>query len=224
MDFLKILLTSFASLVVIFLLTKIMGHKQVGQLDFFDYVVGITIGSIAAEMATELEKPWKPLLAMLVYGLVAVALSLITNKFPRARKYINGSPTVLLHEGKLFRDNLKKSKLDLGEFLMMCREEGYFHLSDIQTATLEANGKLTVLPRSLSRPLTPADMDLNPQPDCPDTEVILDGRIQEKNLKRVGLDAKWLEKQLKSQGFHSAGEVFLGICDREKKLSLYPSE
>ena len=78
-----------------------MGHKQVAQLDFFDYISVITIGSIGAELATELETPWKPLIALVIYGSVSVLLSLLTHKFPKTRKYINGTPTILMDIGKL---------------------------------------------------------------------------------------------------------------------------
>lgn len=74
MDFIKLILTSLLSVISLFLIAKIMGHKQVAQLDFFDYINGITIGSIAAELATELETPWKPLIAMIIYGMTAVGL------------------------------------------------------------------------------------------------------------------------------------------------------
>lgn len=198
-----------------------MGHRQVSQLDFFDYITGITIGSIAAEMATELETPWKPAIAMVVYGTIAFLLNIITSKFPRTRKYINGSPAILMSGGKLYRKNMKKAKLDLSEFLMMCREEGYFDLNDIQTAVFENNGKLTVLPKSLNRPATPEDLNLNPKEDNINTEIIMDGRILEENLKRMGLDLTWLNKQLKSQGYRNAKEIYLGLCDKDNQLSLF---
>lgn len=163
MDIVKLILTSFLSVVTLFIIAKIMGHRQVAQLDFFDYITGITIGSIAAELATELEKPWKPLIAMIIYGAVAIVLNIITNKIPNFRKYINGSPTILLNNGKLYKKNMKKVKLDLSEFLMMCREQGYFDISSIQTAIFECNGKLTVLPLSTDRPVTPTDLNLFPE-------------------------------------------------------------
>ena len=128
----------------LFIITKIMGHKQVAQLDFFDYVSGITIGSIGAELATELEKPLRPLIALAVYGGASLLLNLLTHKLPRTRKYINGTPTILFNGGKLYRGNLKKAKLDLSEFMLMCREQGYFDLEEIQTAIFEHNGKLFV--------------------------------------------------------------------------------
>lgn len=221
MDIIKVILTSFFSALILFIIAKIMGHRQVSQLDFFDYITGITIGSISAEMATELETPWKPAIAMVVYGTIAFLLNLITSKFPRTRKYINGSPAILMSGGKLYRKNMKKAKLDLSEFLMMCREEGYFDLNYIQTAVFENNGKLTVLPKSLNRPATPEDLNLNPKEDNINTEIIMDGRILEENLKRIGLDLTWLNKQLKAQGYRNAKEIYLGLCDKDNQLSLF---
>ena len=209
------------SFTVLFLIAKFIGHKQIAQLDFFDYITGITIGSIAAEMATELEEPWKPLIAMLIYGGVTVLLSVISHKFPRSRKYLNGTPTILMDHGKLYRGNLKKAKLDLSEFMVLCRQQGYFDLTAIQTAIYEYTGNLTILPVSDSRPATPKDMNLSPQQELLFTELIMDGRILEGNLKRMGLDRTWLFRQLEQRHIHSAKEVFLAVCDRNLKFVVY---
>lgn len=104
MNFLILCLTALGSFGALFLIAKFIGHKQIAQLDFFDYITGITIGSIAAEMATELEKPWKPLTAMVIYGGATLLLSIIANKFPRTRKYLNGTPTILMDHGKLYHE------------------------------------------------------------------------------------------------------------------------
>lgn len=111
MEFIVICLTSIFSYLSLFLLTKLMGHKQISQLDFFDYITGITIGSIAAEFATELETPWKPLLAMIIYAIGTLLLGLIARKFPRTRKYLNGTSRIIMNNGKLNRENLKKRSL-----------------------------------------------------------------------------------------------------------------
>lgn len=195
-----------------------MGHKQISQLDFFDYIAGITIGSIAAEMATELEEPWKPFVAMIIYGGATLLLSIISIKFPRTCKYLNGTPTILMDNGKLYRENLKKAKLDLSEFMVMCRQQGYFDLTNIQTAIFEYNGKLTILPQSAQRPLTPNDMNLAPAQDMIFTEIIMDGRILDDNLKRMGLNTKWLENQLKQNHICSADDIFLALCDKNLKF------
>ena len=224
MELFKVVLTSLVSVVSLFIIAKIMGHKQIAQLDFFDYITGITIGSIAAELATELESPWKPLIAMIIYGLVSMGLTLVAHKFPKTRKFVNGAPTIIMNNGKLYRKNMKKAKLELSEFMVMCRQEGYFDINDIGTAVFEYNGRLTILPISTKRPLTPEDMDINVEQEKISTEVIMDGRILHENLDRLGLDLIWLEKQLKQQKYDSAKEIYLGVCDCNNKLSLFPLE
>lgn len=224
MKFLIVFLTSLLSAGALFLIAKVIGHKQIAQLDVFDYISGITIGSIAAELATELEEPWKPLIALIVYGMITFGFGILTSRFPKMRKYINGTPTIIMNNGKLYRSNMKKAKLELSEFMVMCREEGYFNLNDIQTAVFEYNGRLTVLPVSTKRPITPADSNLTPPQETVNTEVIMDGRILEENLIRMGLDAKWLQKQLKEQGYRNAKEVFLGLCDNKMNLSLFKGD
>ena len=223
MEIVKVILTSILSAAALFAIAKVMGHKQMAQFDFFDYITGITIGSIAAELATELEKPWKPLIAMLVYGAITFFLAILTSKLPKTRKYVNGTPTIIMDNGKIYRENMKKAKIDLSEFMVMCRQAGYFNLSDIQTAVFEYNGKLSVLPKSDMRPLNPQDMNLSPSPEYIGTEIIMDGETLHENLTRLGFDDKWLKKQLKAQGFHNAKEIFLGVYHSDDAtLSLYP--
>ena len=225
MDIIKVILTSLLSVAALFIITKIMGHKQVAQLDFFDYVSGITIGSIGAELATELEEPEKPLIALAIYGLASLALNLIAHKIPKTRKYINGTPTILMNDGKLYRKNLKKAKLDLSEFMLLCREQGYFDLDEIQSAIFEHNGKLSILPKAAKRPATPEDMKITAKAMHIGVEVIMDGRMMGENLSRIGRDENWLTKELKTQGHKDTKEIFLGIYrPDEDKLTLYPNE
>ena len=225
MEIIKVILTSIISVAALFIVTKIMGHKQVSQLDFFDYVSGITIGSIGAELATELEAPEKPLVALLIYGFVSFLLNLIAHKMPKTRKYINGTPTILMNEGKLYRKNLKKAKLDLSEFMLLCREEGYFELDEIQTAIFEHNGKLSILPKAANRPATPTDLKITARATHIGIEVIMDGRVMEENLSRIGRDLNWLVNELKLQDYKDVKEIFLGVYrPKEDRLTLYPNE
>ena len=225
MDIIKVILTALLSVVTLFIIAKIMGHKQVAQLDFFDYVSGITIGSIGAELATELEGPYKPLIALCVWGGVSLILNLVAHKIPRTRKYINGSPTILMNGGKLYRKNLKQAKLDLSEFMLLCREQGYFDLDEIQTAIFEHNGKLSILPKAANRPATPEDLKITAKATHIGVEVIMDGRVIGENLSRSGKDEKWLTKQLKVQGHKDAKEIFLAVYrPEEDKLTLYPND
>lgn len=149
MDLLKIVFLSLGSIIVLFILTKLMGNREMSQLSMFDYVVSITIGSIAAEMSTSLENNFlEPVIAMVVYGIVATAISYFTCKSIKIRRIVSGRGKILYDNGKLYRKNLIKSKLDLNEFLMQCRINGYFNLADIQTAILEPNGRISFLPVS----------------------------------------------------------------------------
>ena len=161
---------------------------------------------------------------MIIYGLLSAGFSILENKLPRIRKYMNGTPTIIMHNGKLYRKNMKKAKLDLSEFMMMCRQAGYFNISTIQTAVFEYNGKLSILPVCDQRPLTPADMCIKPAAACIYTEVIMDGRVLEDNLKRMGLDFTWLQQQVNSQGYCNVKEIYLGLCDETGSLSLYTGE
>ena len=224
MELVRVALAALLSYAALFVCAKIVGRKQIAQLNFLDYITGITIGSIAAELATELETPTRPLIAMGVYALATWAMSQVGVRFMRSRKYLDGSPTIILRSGKLYRQNMRKAKLDLSEFMVMCREQGYFNLSDIDTAVFEYNGKLTLLPVSTRRPATPQDMGLTPQQEGLSVEVIMDGHILGENLRRMGLDETWLGRQLRNQGIGSATDVFLAVCDDQHQLTCYPMD
>lgn len=225
MELLQIVLTSVVSVATLFLLTKLMGNKQLSQLSMFDYIIGISIGSIAAEFATELEHPERTLAAMIVYALSAYLVSVITAKSTHIRKIIIGKPLILFDKGTLYRKNFKKARIDISDFLTHCRNQGYFDLSQMQTAVFEYNGSISILPSETHRPLEPSDMNLKPTQQKLLVNVILDGNINEKNLKHIGLNKVWLERQLHQQGFHHASEVFLGSVNTvDHTLMLYPRE
>lgn len=219
--YLKIFSASVFSLGALFLLTKLVGKKQVSELTMFDYVIGISIGSIAAEMATELEKPEKPLLAMVIYALVSYSVSIATAKSPKLRRLIFGRTTVLMENGQLLRKNFKKSHIDLSEFLMQCRSAGYFDISAISTAVLEPSGKLSILPFSDRRPVTAQDLKTLPASDNVCFNVIMDGVVMSKNLYAAGFDAVWLKNELLARGIKSEGEIFLATLDRGGTLSVF---
>lgn len=223
MEWLKILLTAPLSYVALFLITKLIGYRQISQLSIFDYVNGITIGSIAAEMATELEKPLQPLLAMAIYCLLVVLTSWLTTHSVRIRRWLTGRTLVLLQNGTLYRENLKKAKLDVNEFLTQCRDSGYFDLNEIQLALLETTGKISFLPKSATHPATPQDMGVSVPQAQPQINVILDGETLTDNLEYLGYNEDWLDHRLEEQNY-TVGQIFLATCDREGSLTLFPME
>ena len=221
-EILYIIALSLGSIIALFILTKLMGYRQMSQMSMFDYINGITIGSIAAEMATSLESNFtQPMTAMIVYALADLFLSWFSSKSIKARKVIEGAPLVLLNNGELYRENLKKAKIDVSEFLVQCRVNGYFDISKLETAILEGNGKISFLPKSSDRPLTPSDMQLSPQQDYMVANVILDGKIMEENLKHTGNDEKWLHNQIKAQGAKQVEDVLLATCDMSNQVTVY---
>lgn len=222
MDAVKIALASLFSLVFMFFLTKLMGYKQVAQMSIFDYVEGITLGSVAAELATELETPWRPALAMAVYGLAGLLISLLTNKSLKARRGINGKPEILMEHGVIHREALKRAKMDVNEFLTACRTAGYFDVNDVEIAVLESNGTVNILPVEGKRPVTPQDIRLQPAQSFLSTPVIMDGEVLRENLRGIGADETWLRRKLDDQHINSPREVFLALCDHDMVLSVYP--
>lgn len=224
MEILQVLITSAVSLAVLFLLTKLMGNKQVSQLSMFDYIIGISIGSIAAEMATELENPENSLAAMIVYGVIAFLVSVISQRSVKVRKVMSGRPLVIMDNGIIYRENLKKARIDLSDFLTQCRTSGYFDLNQIQTAVMEYNGAISFLPVSKYRPATPSDMDLQPEQEYLQITVIMDGHINKSNLKLSGNNEVWLTKQLHLQGYNNPSDVLLALCDNNNKLTVFPMD
>lgn len=221
-EILYVIALSLGSIITIFILTKLMGYRQMSQMSMFDYVNGITIGSIAAEMATSLEENYiQPLIAMIVYALAALLLSWLSSKSVKARRVIEGPPLVLMNHGELYYENLKKSKIDVTEFLVQCRVNGYFDVSKLETAILEGNGKISFLPKVSDRPATPSDMNLAPQQDYMVANVIMDGKIMEQNLRHTGNDEKWLKKQIKAQGADKVEDVLLATCDSFNQVTVF---
>lgn len=191
------------------------------QMSMFDYISSITIGSIAAEMATSLEDDWKkPLIAMVIYALLDIILAISTSKFIKVRRLLSGRPSVLYDNGRFYYKNLKKAKMDSVEFLMKCRYNGYFDLADIQTAVLEANGMLSILPVAKSRPVTPNDLNLSPRQEQLVANVIIDGKVMEENLKNMGHDKNWLISQLRKRDIELS-KVFIATCDEQNALNIY---
>lgn len=221
MEIIRVIITSLVSLVVLFILTKLMGNRQVSELTMFDYVIGISIGSIAAEMATELDKPVNSLVAMVVYAGVAILISFITSKFIKTRRILFGKSVELMKNGEILRKGLKKAHLDLSEFLMQARTAGYFDITDINAAFMEPNGKISFLPFSNARPVNAKDLLLPTKEDEVMVNVIADGVILEKNLKTLGFNKQWLMDNMKKQAVKNEKSVLLATADKNGTLNLF---
>lgn len=213
---------SVGSIVALFILTKLMGYRQLSEMSMFDYIIGITFGSIAAEMSIALDDDYKsPLVAMAVYAIFSLALSFISEKSYIGRKIIAGKPVILINNGEISEKNLRKAKLDMSELLVQCRVNGYFDISKIETAVLEGNGKISFLPKAAERPITPNDLGLKPKDEYMVANLIIDGNIMENNLKHSGKNEKWLNSQLSANGVKNVKDVLLATCDIDNNFTVY---
>ncbi len=221
MEFLNIVILGLVSFLVLFILSRIMGYRAISELSFFDYVVGITIGSIAAEMSTNIDLEWwKGVTAMVIYAVLDIIFTVISQKSAAARQIISGSPIVLIYKGKIYKRNLRKARIELNDLLTSARAAGYFNISDVNYAIMETTGKISFLPVPLKRPLNPKDFNFAPENEGLTVNVIMDGKIMEDDLADAGIDRSTLINRVHSQE-KEVKNIFLGIMDSNGVLTLF---
>ena len=160
------------------------------------------------------------IVAIVLFGVVAYIISKITMKSIKLRRFFMGVPTIIIQNGKLLENGLKKVKIDVNDLLEECRTNGYFDLSEIEFAIMEANGKISFLPKGENKPLTVKDMNLKAEKQGLCANVIIDGKIMDKNLSNINKNKKWLDNELKVKG-KKYEDILLGTVDINDKLVLY---
>ncbi len=217
MDIGKVLTSSLVSLGALFILTKVMGNREMAQLSMFDYISGIAIGSIAGEMAAmSTDNLIEPLLSMTILSLLTLSINYLTCKSIILRRFFQGQALLLYQKGQIYEKNLLYAKLDIGELLAECRIMGYYDLESIHTIYLESNGKISILPIATTRPITPEDIDINPVQSHPMANIIIDGRIMKGNLQSTGKNEAWIINKLKQKGIIDINEIILATFDNTK--------
>lgn len=220
-DILNIIIRCFIAMTTLFFMTKLLGKKQVSELSLFDYVVGISIGNFASEMAINLDADFlNAMVAIITFGLIAFFISILTMKSISARKFFIGCPTILIQHGKLMNKNMQKSKMDVNDLLEQSRGDGYFDISEIEYAILEANGKVSFLPKGEYKNVTIKDMKLKVEKQGLCANVIIDGNIMNDNLNNIGKDEEWLIHELKLKG-KKIDNILLATVDINEKLVIY---
>lgn len=221
MDYLKVFLSSILSLAVLFISAKVIGNKQMSQLNMFDYINGITIGSIAADMAVHTESNiLYPIIAIAVYTVIIFIITYVGSKNMTLRRFLNGRSIILMDKGKIYNNNFKTAKIDLNEFLTQCRINGFFNLNDIETAVLEQNGMISIMPKSCSRPANCSDVNATVSPERPFYSVVSDGKILNVNFEQSQMTHEKLNAELKARGIELK-DVYLAVYDG-KSFYLYP--
>ena len=220
-EILDVILRCLISLVTLFFVTKMIGKKQVSQFSLFDYVIGISIGNFAAEMALNLDSNYMHgTIAVIVFGIVAYLVSFITLKNLKLRRFFIGDPTIIIEDGKILYKNLKKTKFDINDLLEECRINGYFDISQIDYALMEANGKISFLAKPDYQTPTNKDLKINKQKTGLCANLIIDGEIIYESLKIMHKDKKWLMHEINIKGY-KLEDIILATLDLEETLKVY---
>ena len=217
-EILYLIIVAFISVVVLFIIAKILGKKQIAQLEFMDYVLGISIGSIAAEMATDIgEKPfYYYIIAMSIYFILDLIISLLARSAPNLKYFFKGKPLTVIYEGELVYKNIKRGKIDVNDIIALARIQGYFDLSDIAYAIFENNGQLSIMPKANQKPTVAEDIDLKLPPASLPYYMVIDGVVSYSSLRELKKDEKWLYNKLNVKTKADLENILLAIYDQEE--------
>ncbi|WP_456276234.1 YetF domain-containing protein [Bacillus sp. AK128] len=218
----ELLLRISIGFVVLFILARTMGRKEVSQVTFFNFVSAIAIGSIAANLVVNNNlSVQNGVIALVGWTIFTLAMSIINIKSKEARKFTNGEPLVVIKEGKIIENSLKKTRLDLDSLNALLRQKNVFSMADVDFAILETSGKLSVMKKEPKQFLTKSDMNIVSKktkifPIA--TELVLDGKIISQNLTKLRLNEEWLDQQLKNSGVKSVSDVFYAEVQQDGSL------
>lgn len=215
-DLLYLVVLSLSSVVALFVIAKLLGKRQVVQLEFMDYVIGISIGSISAEMATDIND--KPLyfysIAMAIYFLFDLIITYLGKKSPGLKHFFKGKPLTIIYNGEIDYKILKKSKLDIDDVLTLTRSQGYFNIEDIAFAIFENNGKLSIMPKAEKRPTIAQNIKNDIEPSKLPICLITDGIISKSSLNKLNKDKQWLLDNLKIRKHKELKKNIIGCMQR----------
>jgi uncharacterized membrane protein YcaP (DUF421 family) len=221
MDTSQLLLRITLAFVVLFVLARIMGRKEISQMTFFNFVSAIAIGSIAANLGVSSNLSIiNGILALIGWSVFTIAMGYIDIKFKKVRKITTGEPIIVIKEGKVMENSLRATQLDMDSLNSLLRQKGFFSIKDVHYAIFETSGQLSVLPYEHKMPFTKEDASVRSNPSVYPipTGVISDGKINKVNLSRLNLDTNWLNLQLKNAGVTDVSEVFYAEVQKDGTL------
>lgn len=193
---------------------RLIGKEQISQLTFFDYIVGITIGSLSGSLTTDLSsRAWPHWVGLITWTALCYLMEKISLKWRYAAKYLEGEPAIVIMNGKIMENVLRKAKYSISDILVLLRNKEIFNLNEVAYAIIEPNGAISVLKKPEYLPLTAKDMNITIKPSGIGTEIIYDGMVIKENLRQLNKDEKWLYKELKKHGAKDPTEVFLLTLD-----------
>lgn len=218
-EMITVIIRAIVAFFLLLIMTRLMGKTQLSQLNFFDYVVGITIGSTASTLATNMDTPAVAgVTSILVWSGLAIAIDRLTLKNIYIRKIIEGEPSVIIKNGKLMEKAMARANYDLAELMVQLRNKNIFNLSEVEEAVLEPDGQLSVLLKSQYQPVTPQDLNLDTQYKGMPQVLVVNGNIARHRLTELNLSEDWLLEQLRNLGINDLAEVMVAQLDTSGRL------
>lgn len=217
-DWLLVMIKSIAFLFILFIFTKWLGKKHISQLNIFQYITGFVLGSIVAISAVNPKaKFMHGLIAMFIWFIIPYIIDYLSLKSKIIREFVQGKSTVLIQDGKIMEDNLKKEGFSAEDLLQHLRYNNMFQAADVEFALLEPSGTVSVLPKTEHKPLTPKDLDLKLAPTKEPQTVIMDGKMIYESLANLALNPEWLQTELNKLNV-TIENVFLAQADSDAQL------
>jgi uncharacterized membrane protein YcaP (DUF421 family) len=217
-EYINIFIRSISALILLLIIARILGKQTISNMTFNDFVTGITLGALAANLAfNEKITPWNFIFSLIVITMTSYLLSIIAMKSRYLRNWISGSPTVMIEGGNILENNMKKVRYTIDSLNQSLREKDIFDIEEVEYALLEDNGKLSVLKKDEYRYITKKDLHIISKTLSFPVELIMDGDIILDNLERNGLTKEWLAKELKKRG-KKISDVFYGVRGTRQQL------
>ncbi len=224
MSFIEELIRIIITITVMLIMARFNGPKQIAQMSFYDYISGITVGSIAATISINSNIAFPTgLFAIILFLFVSFILNKITKKNLSANMILTGEPIYLIEKGTINIEGLCKSKMTISELLSNLRYNGYFNINDVYTAMLEPTGKISVQPKGFARKTRNDDLNLKTKDPIQVLSVIQDGVMIQKNLYKMKKDERWLYRELRKQDIDAKNikNILLAVLDENDDLTVY---
>lgn len=217
---LDIALRAVIGFVILLVLVRIIGNKQLGQMNVFTYISGIVVGSMVADIILHSDIPfWNSMFSVALWSGLVLCVELVALKSVKARELLDGQPIILVKKGRILRDALKKERLNIDDLTMMLRTNNVFSIMDVDYAILEPNGDLSVLKKQEKDSVTKSDMSIAPvQRQYVPTAIIIDGKLIAKNLEEIGLTVEWLNETLSNLNVNNIKDVLYAEIQEDGKL------
>lgn len=219
-SYFQIIIETVSTFFVLLIMTRLLGKKQLSHLTFFNYITGITIGSLAANMVLISTRDFfKELTTLIIWCLLSMIIAYIGLKSGKARVVFEGEPTILIKKGVIDKQSLSSTKLNIDDLTMLLRQKDVFSITEVDYAILEPNGTLSVLKKQQSQNVQKKDLNIDLiMPTYIPTEIIVDGKIIVDNIKELGLSNEWLNKQLANAGVVSPKDVLYAEIQSDGQL------